>query len=245
MANPFFAFKQFTVHHDQSALKVSTEACVFGALVTQRIAKSSEPGWILDIGSGSGLLALMLAQQTQKTMIEALEIDAAAAQQACQNFLGSPWSNRLASINTDVRTFSPKSGLLFDGIICNPPFFKNSMKRTNAARNRALHQVSLSFDDLAQAINRLLDHSGRCWIWYPPHEMQLFLELIGGLGWLSHHETRVIRFPDESPWRIMTELHWGENPFPGQQSFYMYEPDRSYSMEFIALLRPYYLFLDQ
>ncbi|HEX5652644.1 MAG TPA: methyltransferase, partial [Chitinophagaceae bacterium] len=131
MANSWFRFKQFTIHQDRCAMKVTTDACLFGAWVTEQILNAdkltpiTEARKILDIGTGSGLLALMLAQQTAHS-IDALEIDQQAFEQARENIQASSWPDSIAMIHADARTFQPE--FHYDIIISNPPFYEKELK---------------------------------------------------------------------------------------------------------------------
>ena len=137
MANQYFQFKQFTVQQDACAMKVTTDACLFGAWVANRINGLDLKGkHFLDIGTGTGLLSLMVAQQTDAS-IDAVEIETAAANQAQENFEQSPWNNKLFLHNSSIQTFIPQHK--YDFIFTNPPFFFNDLKSKNHARNIALH----------------------------------------------------------------------------------------------------------
>src|SRR5262245_3491214 len=129
MANNYFQFKQFTIHQDRCAMKVTTDSCLFGAWVASReSAARSSPGTrrrILDIGGGTGLLALMLAQRTN-AFIDSIEIDKDAFQQAEENVKASPWSDRISLYHGDAREFSFQHK--YQTIICNPPFYEKELK---------------------------------------------------------------------------------------------------------------------
>src|SRR5689334_11682345 len=143
MPNEFFCFKQFTIHQQYCAMKVCTDACLFGAWTASAITNEQLPaGLILDIGAGTGLLSLMLGQQLNNSIIHAIEIDAVAAQQAGDNFAASSWSEQLHVYNTAIQSFSPAQQ--YDFIITNPPFFQNDLASPNAQRNLALHSHQLS-----------------------------------------------------------------------------------------------------
>ena len=136
----YFKFKQFTVWHDKCAMKVGTDGVLIGAWVNLNNAKR-----VLDVGAGTGLIALMTAQRCDAEIV-GIEIDENASIQAKENVSSSPWANRIAIENIDYNDYT--SNELFDVIISNPPFFENSLKSNQANRNTARHDISLSFAQL-------------------------------------------------------------------------------------------------
>ena len=128
-------------------MKVCTDACLFGAWATNIITTKKLPcHYMLDIGAGTGLLSLILAQQLNNSIIHAVEIDAAASRQAGENFAASPWGGQLYIFNSSIQSFSPSQQ--YDFIITNPPFFSNDLASPNAQRNVALHSHQLNFEEL-------------------------------------------------------------------------------------------------
>ena len=136
MPNPFFRFKQFTVYHDRCAMKVGTDGVLLGAWTNL-----SQSRRILDIGTGTGLIALMMAQRVPEVPITAIDIDAEAVNQANENFSASPWNNRLEAVLQDVCTYTEKNS--FDTIVSNPPYFINSLKCPDNQRTTARHTDTL------------------------------------------------------------------------------------------------------
>ncbi len=159
MSNSFFRFKQFTVHQQNCAMKITTDACLFGAWTAMQLKQLPEKTkTILDIGTGTGLLSLMLIQKNQTHSINAIEIDKNAAMQAATNFAATPWKEKLNVINENVINFSfPK---LFDFIICNPPFYENDLKSNNIKKNIAHHDEGLNLKNLFQIIKTNLSNDG-------------------------------------------------------------------------------------
>ena len=151
-------------------MKITTDACLFGAR-----AEVEESHNILDIGAGTGLLSLMAAQRSNAT-IDAVELDEQAAQQANDNFQASPWADQLTLHQTSIQAFQPNK--TYDTILCNPPFFENSLKAPCNQRSLARHTDSLSFLELAETINRLLSDDGKAWILLPVDSAQRFLEVM-------------------------------------------------------------------
>lgn len=170
MGNSWFQFQQFRVHQDRCAMKISTDAVLLGSMAQCPASKQ-----ILDIGTGTGVIALMLAQRFPEAQITALEIEAEAAVQAEENFKESPFAERLKLIPTSLQDFS--TDVSFDLIVSNPPYFPDHLKSSDAKRNLALHTDSLSFETLISHASQLLSASGQFWVILPPRQMGNFCKL--------------------------------------------------------------------
>jgi tRNA1Val (adenine37-N6)-methyltransferase len=170
MGNSWFQFQQFRVYQDRCAMKISTDAVLLGSL-----AAAAAPNRILDIGTGTGVIALMLAQRFPDAQITAVETDEDAAAQAGENFTDSPFTHRLTLVPCRIQYFSSETK--FDLIVSNPPFFPDHLKSKDSKRNRALHTDELSFEELVAKTTQLLSASGTFWVILPPRQMQE-LELI-------------------------------------------------------------------
>jgi tRNA1Val (adenine37-N6)-methyltransferase len=180
--NSFFQFKQFRIEQGNCGMKVSTDACLFGAYLPVENAQK-----ILDIGTGTGLLALMMAQRSS-ARIDAVEIDEAAAQQAQHNFQQSQWRDRLSIFQSSIQDFCKQTpAQQYDWVVSNPPFFVNATLSANEKRKLARHTVTLSFEDLWQSVQHLLTPDGKFAALLPPTEMQLFMNLGEKLGYFPHH----------------------------------------------------------
>jgi tRNA1Val (adenine37-N6)-methyltransferase len=165
-----FRFKQFTIRQQQSTHKVGTDGVLLGAW-----ADVSHVTRILDIGTGTGLIALMLAQRTPTTVfIDAAEIEKADADQATENVQQSPWPSKIKIHHTSIQDFHP--GHHYDLIVSNPPFFINSWLPPEKKRAQARHADQLSFDDLLHAVKRLLNPEGKFAVILPFDEAQRFIE---------------------------------------------------------------------
>ncbi|MEM9340902.1 MAG: methyltransferase, partial [Bacteroidota bacterium] len=166
MPNTYFQFKKFRIDQVRSGMKVTTDSCLFGAWIANHIKKHHpEPSKVLDIGTGTGLLALMMGQVTQNTRIDAIEMNEESFCEAKENFENSKWSDRLAAYHTSIQNFQPQEK--YDLIICNPPFFKDNLKGAKRNKNQAIHNDSLSIDDLSKGINELLTRDGSAYVMYP------------------------------------------------------------------------------
>lgn len=152
MGADFFRFKQFTVRHDRCAMKVGTDGVLLGAW-----AEVEQARHILDIGTGSGLIALMCAQRSEAHVV-GIEIDEAAARQAQENASASPFADRIEMLHADVRTFSPSQK--FDCIVTNPPFYEEDILPPDAQRAQARNSATLDFRTLIEKATNLLDEKG-------------------------------------------------------------------------------------
>jgi len=161
MSNTYFKFKQFTVFQDKTAMKVGVDGVLLGTW-----AKTSNAKTILDIGTGTGLLSLMMAQKSDAS-ITAIDIDPESNIQAQFNFKQSIWSDRISSLNVSFQEFCSKSDSIFDLIICNPPYFVQSMKSPDEKRNIARHDDLLPLDFLFSGVSKLLSSTGRFVMIYP------------------------------------------------------------------------------
>lgn len=172
MSNPFFHFKQFSILYQDKGLKVTTDACLLGAIA----GTDNDSLRILDIGTGTGVIALMLAQRFQKAEVTAIEIFETIAQNARKNFESSPFSSRLKLIHTDFLKHDFEDQ--FELIVCNPPYFKNHLqkqKSDNIEKNQAIHNLTLEEVDLCQKVASILSDSGIFWVIYPSELMNGFI----------------------------------------------------------------------
>jgi tRNA1Val (adenine37-N6)-methyltransferase len=172
----YFHFKQFTVRHDRCAMKVGTDAVLLGAWVDVSGAEN-----VLDIGTGSGVITLMLAQRTTDSVkIESVEIEKSAAHQAAENFRDSPWSSRIAVHQLAAQDYFP--AIRFDLIVTNPPYFNKSLQPPDKVRHQVRHTASLSYEHLLSTVTRLLTSQGRFDVILPFQEGIVFTELAAGHG---------------------------------------------------------------
>lgn len=157
MARAFFRFKKFCVWHDKCAMKVGTDGTLLGAW-----APLSGASRVLDIGTGSGLIALMCAQRLSDTgsdfLIDALDVDAGAVEQACSNVKASPWKERIQVLQENILTF--RSEERYGAIVCNPPFFVGSLHCPDSSRTAARHASGMPFRKLLHQVSTLLTEEG-------------------------------------------------------------------------------------
>ena len=222
-------------------MKVCTDACLFGAWTTSNIIIKELPSSnILDIGAGTGLLSLMLAQQLKKSIIRAVEVDTAAVRQASENFAASPWRDQLKVFNTSIQSFSPAQQ--YDFIITNPPFFQNNLASPNAQRNVALHGHQLSLEELVAAIQMHLSAKGHFAVLLPYHRTPLFETLALSVGFYLHQKTLVQQTSTHSFFRSML-LFGREQKTCEQMTIIIKDVRGDYTDAFVSLLKDYYLYL--
>jgi tRNA1Val (adenine37-N6)-methyltransferase len=168
MANNYFNFKQFAVYQDKCAFKVGTDGVLLGAYADVAGVRQ-----ILDIGTGSGLIALMLAQRSEAE-IAAIEPDDDSFEQACSNFKNSLWNSRIKAEKADLQSFNP-GNITFDLIVSNPPFFSGSLKNPDPGKAAARHNDNLMPDELLKGVARLMAEGGRLQVIMPYVEGNIFI----------------------------------------------------------------------
>lgn len=228
-----FQFKQFTIQQDRTAMKVGTDGVLLGAWAEPEKARS-----VLDIGTGTGLLALMAAQRNPEAKIDAIEIEPEAASQAQENANNSPWANRIRIYPVSLFDFFPPQ--TYDCILCNPPFFNNSTKTPDTNRTLARHSDTLPHPALLEAVLRLLCEDGSFYIILPTEEASVFIRLAGEYRLHLAHLTRVLPNPGKSPKRYLMKFTFAQ--IPTQTDELTIEISRhQYTPEYIRLTRDFYL----
>jgi len=182
-----FKFKQFTVQQDRCAMKIGTDGVLLGAWVSL----DNNPESILDIGAGTGILALQLAQRSFAETIEAIEIDEDAFEQCVENFEASPWGDRLFCYHASAQEFANEVEEEYDLIISNPPFYSDDYKSDDSARNTARFESSLPFRDLAIMAFQFLSEDGIFALILPKKEEDNFIELASEVGLFPKRICRV------------------------------------------------------
>lgn len=233
MGSSTFQFKQFRIQQDRCAMKVSTDGILLGAWADCEQAKT-----VLDIGAGTGLLSLMLAQRNPNCTIDAIELDIDAAKQCKENFEQSKWSKRLLIKQGDIRQMGLSK--LYDLIICNPPYYSNSLESQNLARKLARHDTHLTLDQLIQTSIQRLSPAGKIALILPPEALEdLTLAIqtrplnVSRLCHVHSNESKKIK-------RIMIVLANQETM--KTEDLYIHETaSREYSEQFKSLCGSFYL----
>ncbi|GGH57153.1 tRNA1Val (adenine37-N6)-methyltransferase [Filimonas zeae] len=244
MPNGYFQFKQFTVHQEACAMKVCTDACLFGAWVVEKVkSQKGKIKKILDIGAGTGLLSLMLAQAIEAD-IDAVEIDEQAALQAGSNFAACPWQQRLRVHTLPVQLYGGTDNG-YELVVSNPPFFENDLKSSDNKRNLALHSAALSLDELFIAAGTLAQPRAQFALLLPWHRNQEALALAHKHQWQVQAAAAVQQTPRHTPFRTMLLLSRGATQAYNAvtESIVIKDADNAYTPEFTQLLSPYYLHL--
>lgn len=238
MGNTYFKYKEFTVHQEKTAQKVCTDTSLFGALIEPK-----NPSTILDIGTGTGVLSLMIAQITEGK-ITAVEIEENAHLQASENFKGSKWKYKIEVIKADIKEFSNSTEHKFDLIISNPPFFQNSYKSEKSSKNLARHSDSLSLSELSDCVKKLLSTNGEFWVLLPEYETySLVSELEKHQIYLSKSIIIKNYIGDEKVSRIVNCFSFEKKDSTKKEIAIYQDKDREYTSDFVKLLKPYYLYL--
>jgi tRNA1Val (adenine37-N6)-methyltransferase len=237
MSNNYFDFKQFTICQEHSSMKVTTDACLLGAWtpITRLVHR------VLDIGTGTGLLALMLAQRNPEAIIEGIELDPQAAAEAMMNVQNSPWANRVQILEGDAKTYLAVQ--LYDLIICNPPFFNNSLLSGNDKKDAARHTTTLSYQELIATIKNNLKESGYAAILLPMSEQALFEKELSVQQMVIYHKHTIKHTTLSKPKRIINLISYGPYNGIALSEMVIYNNTNEYTKEFTSLLQPYYLYL--
>lgn len=201
-----FKFKEFEVTQAVSAMKIGTDAMIFGALVSPNNKFSG-----LDIGTGTGVLSLMVAQHNPQIQIQAIEIEENAFLEASENFSKSKFSKRLKALHKDFLEF--KSDTLFDLVFSNPPYFENSSKSASEQRNTARHDDGLPLDQLCSKVIDLLTADGDFWLILPYLTMQGFYLDAANKGLHLHIEINVFGKEGSPQVRTIAAFSKVEKPF--------------------------------
>ena len=238
MSEATFHFRQFTVHQEKCAMKVGTDAVLLGSWI-----KTGNANKILDIGTGSGIIALMLAQKSVAE-INAIDIDVNAFQQAHENFMISPWFDRLKSIHQSLQDFSFKHEGKYDLIVTNPPYFHHASKPVEESRINARHSELLTFDELVDGVRKLLNPEGRFIVILPCKEGMEFLDKAQRKELFCHHLLRIKTKADKNEKRLIMEFgfHFG---ILTEEEIIIQEEDGSFTQDYIDLTRDYYIQLKQ
>lgn len=236
MSNAYFKFKQFTIWQGNCAMKVSTDACIQGAWTPI----SENVNRILDIGTGTGLLSLMLAQRAGVAKITALEYDELAAEQAKDNILKTKWHDKLNVVHLDANKFRDEQK--FDLIISNPPFFNNSLLGNTKERNIARHAITLTYEQLFDVIKRNLCKGGTASVLLPVFMQDRWSYIVSQAGWHVLEVLYVHPLENKSANRIVVIISSEKKQSKIlEHTLCIRNIEGRYTINYLTLMEPFYL----
>ncbi len=233
MSNPYFRFKQFVIYQDNCAMKVGTDGVLLGAWTNVTGARQ-----ILDVGTGTGLISLQLAQRNPYAHITAVEIDEPAAVQATENINRSNWKNRMEVICCHFKDYFPK--VKYDVIVSNPPYFMNDLKCPDSRRNTARHAQDLSYDLLFRHSSHLLAPQGTVSIIVPAELASIAIDTAWSHELHLFRRTNVYTSPKKKCKRVLMSFKSLQGPCT-IDNLYIETENHEYTDNYIALTRDFYL----
>jgi tRNA1Val (adenine37-N6)-methyltransferase len=235
VANSYFEFKKFKIYQDKSAFKVTTDACILGAYV-----HAVQVDTICDIGTGTGIIALMLAQKFPDSYIDGVELDELSAIQARENVNASPMSDRITVFNESIQDFSVRRKSRYSLIVSNPPFFEDHLKSKIERNNLTRHNLKLSIKELAKSINILLSDDGVFYTIMPPFSFDKLKTELEGFNIRMFDKVDIHSKLKKPPYRNIG----GFSRKPGsvkENKLIIYNDNGEYSNNLKKLLKDYYL----
>jgi tRNA1Val (adenine37-N6)-methyltransferase len=231
-----FHFKKFSIDDSSAAMKIGTDAVLLGAWVA-----CEDEMRVLDIGTGSGILALMMAQRNRNAKIDAVELDEKAAKLAKQNVMLSPWHEQIEVFSMSIQEFAKQKKHKYSLILCNPPFFSASLKSSGEARNLARHNDTLPVDNLLQITSELLTQNGKASFIFPSDDFEKW----------KQEAFHYLLFPSRVTFLKSTDEHrahrvlvtFGRKPVTeiDANELVIYTTERMYSPEYLELTKDFYL----
>ncbi|EPR66292.1 tRNA1(Val) (adenine(37)-N6)-methyltransferase [Cyclobacterium qasimii] len=236
-ANTYFQFKQFRIEQDRCAMKVSTDAVVLGSLA---VAKSI-PDTILDIGTGTGVLALMMAQKYPSANIDAVEIDLDAFEQATKNVAANKLGTNITVKHQGFQDFATTETQQYDLIITNPPYYSGQLQSSKQNINLARHEQGLNFTDLWAGIDSLLTEAGVLWLILPPNEMETFIGIGAEKGFYPVSQTFLHDRETSKVHRVIVSLSRKKPAKIVENTLLIKDPSNAYTSEYVDLLKDFML----
>ena len=237
-----FRFKQFSINHKECAMKVTTDGILLGAWCQLHQAKN-----VIDIGTGSGLIALMLAQKVEQTStnchIVAVELDRQAANQALDNFKQSPWPSTVSLLQGDICQLTQTSlkDEKFDLIVSNPPYFSNSLHSDNESKNHARHNHQLTFDKLLLSAQQLAGEHASLYLILPCNEAQALLLIAERYKWFLSEHVLVSTVKGKVPSRSLLRFNNSKVDKSIIKDIYIRDQNNTYSKAYADICKDYYL----
>jgi tRNA1Val (adenine37-N6)-methyltransferase len=235
MSSQEFVFKQFKIQQDKCAMKVGTDAVLLGAWVNASRART-----ILDIGTGTGIISLMLAQKST-ALIDAIDIDKNAYTQAQENISGCKWKERIQIHHTSLQQYANTCTHKYDLIVSNPPYFVDSSKALEESRTNARHTDQLPFGALLDGVLKLLNPTGRFYVILPTKESQLFREMAEEQKLFATRLTRVITRTDKPEKRLLMKFEFVQKKVEEGTITIEQDERHSYTEQYKELTKDYYI----
>ena len=236
MSTKPFKFKEFAINQDKTAMKVGTDGVLLGAWVQLK----SEYFSVLDIGTGTGLIALMLAQKSNAEIIDAIELNDDAYEQSVENFEQSDWGDRLFCYHASLQEFADEIDDEYDLIIANPPFYTSTYKELSEERAMARHTETLTYVELLEASSKLLSEIGSCAFIIPFTEEKKFLKIAEDYNLYPNRITRVKGTSDAAIKRSLLQLSFQKTEVEINELVIEIERHK-YTQDYIDLVKDYYL----
>ena len=236
MANKPFQFKHFTIAQDRCAMKIGTDGVLLGAWASVK----NNPDSILDIGAGTGVIALQLAQRTSSKTIDAIEIDENAFEQCTDNFENSPWGDRLYCYHASIQEFVSEIDETYDLIISNPPFYSEDFKTENFARDTARFTDTLPFEHLAVSATHLLSKNGTFALILPKKEEENFIKIASQNKLYPKRICTVKGTPNSEEKRSLLEFTFHKTE-PKLESLIIETTRHNYTSAYKKLVKDFYL----
>lgn len=231
---PFF-FKKFGLFHHRSTMKIGTDA-----ILLARWTEVSDNDDVIDIGTGCGLIPLMLAQKGIKSA-DAVEIDNDSYEEAAQNFSNSAWNSRLSAIHDDIKHYAEICEKKYDLVVSNPPFYFGDNIPEKAKKGLARHTNTLSYNDLLSSVKKIMKPEGRFSLVLPAIESKTFLKDAENQGFYLEKELLIVPIEGKEPNRINMQLVVNQVDSIRTKTFVLRHPDHSFTKEYKDFLKDYYL----
>lgn len=231
---PFF-FKKFGLFHHRSTMKIGTDA-----ILLARWTEVSDNDDVIDIGTGCGLIPLMLAQKGIKSA-DAVEIDNDSYEEAAQNFSNSAWNSRLSAIHDDIKHYAEICEKKYDLVVSNPPFYFGDNIPEKAKKGLARHTNTLSYNDLLSSVKKIMKPEGRFSLVLPAIESKTFLKDAENQGFYLEKELLIVPIEGKEPNRINMQLVVNQVDSIKTETFVLRHPDHSFTKEYKDFLKDYYL----
>lgn len=234
--NEIFRFKQFEVDQHGCAMKINTDGVLLGAFAT---SQDDEPKRILDIGTGTGVIALMLAQRNRQAFVDAIDIDEQAFVRSQANFRNGPFAERMNAFHVGVREMEIRC--VYDLIVSNPPFFIDSLKNIDNRKTLSRHGSLSFYKSLFEKSAQVLADDGSFVIVWPIDIRNRLIGLRYASGMHNYREIFIQSFPESEPFRVISFFSKGKSSSYFKEIFYIYKERGKYSVKYVELLKDFFL----